>query len=204
MHADFELDQIERREGDEVEQERPGPHVVAGQLASVVHHQPLLQVTGAELDGHVQQEHDVAERVHGRPPAGRHALQLGQALPDDGRPQVVQRAPGEHHEPVEVEVLVRVDHGPRQLVLLPAQPAFPAHVLDVVLRTGTALAVIAGVQRLLKRTKTKTSSTRGNSHSNSRNLLECVRVPLYYTIRPEISRLKYPFYRFYINTRVRN
>lgn len=155
VHADFQLDEVEWRERRQVEQERPGPDVVAGQLPGVVHHQTLFQVTGAELHGHVQQEHDVAERVHGRPPGGRHALQLGQALPDDGRPQVVQRAAGQHHQPVEVEVLVRVDHRPRQLVLLPAQPALPAHVLDVVLRTGTALAVVARVQRLLRQSGTR-------------------------------------------------
>lgn len=97
VDADFELEQVERREGDEVEQERPGPHVVAGQLSGVVHHQPLFQISCAELDGHVQQENHVAERVRGQPPAGRHALQLGQTLPDNGRPQVVQRAPGQHH-----------------------------------------------------------------------------------------------------------
>lgn len=133
VHADFELDQVKWREGDEIEQERPRPDVVASQLPGVVHHQALFQVTGAELYGHVQQEHNVTERVHGRPPAGRHALQLRQALPNYRRPQVVQRAAGQHHQPVEVEVLVRVDHRPRQLVLLPAQPALPAHVLDVVL-----------------------------------------------------------------------
>lgn len=97
MHADLELDQIEWRECYEIEQERPGPNVMAGQLAGIVHHQALFQVSGAELDGHVQQEYDVAERVHGRPPRGSHALQLGQALPDDGRPQVVQRAARQHH-----------------------------------------------------------------------------------------------------------
>lgn len=97
MNADFELEQIERRKGYEVEQERPGPDVVAGQFSGVVHHQALFQVSGPELDGHVQHEDDVAEQVHDQPPVGRHALQLGQALPDDRRPQVVQRAPGQHH-----------------------------------------------------------------------------------------------------------
>lgn len=97
MDADLELEQIERCEGDQVEQERPGPDVVAGQLSGVVHHQPLFQVSGAELDAHVQQEYYVAERVRGRPPAGRNALQLGQTLSNDRRPQVVQRAPGQHH-----------------------------------------------------------------------------------------------------------
>jgi len=86
VYADFELEQIERREGHEVEQERPGTDVVPGQLAGVVHHQSLFQVTGSKLDGHVQQKHDVTERVDSRPPAGRYALQLRQALPDDRRP----------------------------------------------------------------------------------------------------------------------
>jgi len=70
---------------------------MTGQLAGVVHHQALFQVTGAELDGHIQQEHNVTECVHGRPPRGSHALQLWQALPDDSRPQVVQRAACQHH-----------------------------------------------------------------------------------------------------------
>lgn len=97
MYADFELEQIERREGYEVEQERPGSDVVSGQFAGVVHHQSLFEITGSELDGHVQQEHNVTERVYGRPPAGRHTLQFWETLPDDCRPQIVQRTASQHH-----------------------------------------------------------------------------------------------------------
>lgn len=149
IHADYELEEIERREGHEIEDERSGPDVVSGQFLGVENHQPLFQVTGAKLDGHVDEEHNVAERVHGIPPGGRDALQLGQTLPDDGRPKVVHCAHAQQHQPVEVRVFVRIDHGPREFVLLPAQTTFPT-MIGVFLRTGTKFAVITRVHRVLK------------------------------------------------------
>lgn len=55
-------------------------------------------------------------------------LQLRKALPDDQRPQIIEHADGEHQQPVEVEVLVRIDHCPR---LFPVPPPSPRRRLGI-------------------------------------------------------------------------
>lgn len=87
-------------------------------------HQALLEVAGAQLNGHVHDEDKVREAVAAEPEPAGVLLQLREALPHDQRPQVVQDGDRDRHQPVEVKVLVRVDDGLGDLQPAPAPHRF--------------------------------------------------------------------------------
>lgn len=89
---------------------------MAGEFLAVVDHEALFQVPCTKLHGHVEEENDVGKTVTTKPHSWRQLLQLGQTLTHNQRPQIVKHAKRQHHQPVEVEVLVRVHHRSRRLL----------------------------------------------------------------------------------------
>ena len=144
--TEVHLKQIEWQQRQQVQHERLGLEIMTGQFLAVVHHQSLLEVAGTKLHRHVQKEHKVRETVAGEPRGRRHRLQFRQALPHDQRPQIVQHATGQQHQPVIVKVLVWIHHGLRWFLRPPGpSPTTSARILVV----GGVTFALARVQRLL-------------------------------------------------------
>lgn len=118
---------------------------MAGQFFGVVDHEALLEVARAKLHSHVQEEDEVGEAVAAQPDGRRYLLELGHALSDDQRPEIVEDAAREHHEPVVVEVLVRIDHG----FGWPLGPSRPSASSAGVLVVGLVALALGSVDRLL-------------------------------------------------------
>lgn len=79
-HPKIHLQQIHGHDGEYVEREALRLEIVSGQLAALTHHQPLLQVSRAELEGDVQSEHQVREPVQAEPHGGPPFLQFRERL----------------------------------------------------------------------------------------------------------------------------
>jgi len=115
----------------------------------------LLEVSRPELDDDVQHEDRVGQVVGRQPHGLGELLKLREALSDDQRPHVVQHAQRQDHEPVEVEVLVRVDDVAGQAAVVASSAARAAvapaagAAAAAPARAAAALPVVAGVQRLL-------------------------------------------------------
>lgn len=88
--AEIHLQQIERDQRQQIEDKGLGLDIMTGQFSAIVDHQTLLEVAGAKLHRHVQEEHHVGETVAGEPGGRRQRLQLRQTLTDDQRPEVVK------------------------------------------------------------------------------------------------------------------
>lgn len=146
--AEMHLHQVQRQQRQQIEHEGLGLEVVAGQLSAVVDHQALLQIAGAYLHRHVQEENEIGEAVAGEPGGGRQRLQLRQALTNDQRPEIVENAGRQQHQPVIIKVLVRIDDGFGRFLGPPWPSTAPTAGLLVVVRVALALAGVEGLLTL--------------------------------------------------------
>lgn len=143
--AERALQQLQRQQGDQVEDERSGLDVVQGQLFGVVDDEALLQVAGAELDDDVDQEDQVGQIVARHPERLGQPLKFGKTLPDDERPQIVEHANRNREQPVKVKVFVRINDRRRLfLSVSPLPPSQLSQSFRLSLRAG-AVAIVARV-----------------------------------------------------------
>lgn len=143
--AQIDLQQIERQQSQHIEDERFRLEVMAGQLLAVVNHEALLEIAGAKLDAHVEEEYEIGKAVAAEPERRCHFLKLRHTLPDDEGPEIVEDTGGQQHEPVVVKVLVRIDHSFRWFL----RPTWPASSAARVLVVGLVALALARIYRLL-------------------------------------------------------
>ena len=118
---------------------------MAGQFSAVVNHETLLEIARAELHAHVEKKDDVGKAVAAPPQRRRELLQFGHTLAHYERPQIVKYAERQQHEPIVIEVLVRIDHGRWSLL----DPSRLSPLAFRVLFVGLVTLALASVDRLL-------------------------------------------------------
>ena len=109
VDADEDLDEVERQQRDQVDDEALRVDVVPDELASLVDHEPLIEVPGPHLHADVGEVHEVGDRVQREPRRLVALTDLGERLARDARPQVVEHADRDAEQPADEHVALRID-----------------------------------------------------------------------------------------------
>ena len=99
MNAKVELEQVERKEWDQVQRKVSWFNVSSEELPALVDDQTVFQITSSELNKNIEQVYDVTKDVGGYPQRGVAGGKLWECLPGDASPQIVEDCGCDHGQP---------------------------------------------------------------------------------------------------------